>query len=82
MEIKKVGIGSPVVIDGVRLVPIVRTTIGYWQKDGMVSFLGTKRPVSLLAISLSTRVAFAIAGEQVDVKWLIEEVPDIKTVIE
>jgi len=82
MEIKKVGIGRPVVIGSVRLVPIVQTTIGHWQRDGMVSFWGIKRPVSLLAISPSTRVAFAITGEQVPVERLTEEAPDIKTVID
>lgn len=64
------------------MVPVVQTTIGHYQKGNVVSFWGIKRPISLLAISPSLRVAFAITGEQVPVERLIEEASEIKTVID
>lgn len=81
MEKKEVSIGPPIVVGSVTLVPVVRTSISHWQRGGVVSFFGAKQPVSLLVVTPTARVAFAITGEEIPLAQLVAEVPALKTML-
>ncbi len=82
LETQKVTAGPAVVVAGVKLVPVVRTTVGHTELGRGVSFFGSKRPVSLLVISPSGAEAYDMTGAKVSVEGLIAEVPELKTMME
>lgn len=82
MEKEEVTIGSPVTAGGVTLLPISQIRLSHVCGQGWVSFYGTKQPTAILAISASGMTAFRITGEEVPLDQLIEEVPQIRHVVE
>ena len=82
MEKEEIKIEAPFAVAGVTLVPIVKTSLNCWQGKRYLSFLGTKQPVSLVAISPQARRAFRISGEEISLEQLIKEVPGIRAILE
>ncbi len=82
MEKKEVEIGNPMIIGGVTLVPVAKVSLNYWRGNGGISFFGIKRPVSVVVVSQSVKRAFRITGEEVSLDQLVQEVPDIKEILE
>ena len=82
MDKKEVVIDNPVTIAGVTLIPIVMISQNYWQGNGGISFMGVKQPVSVIVVSPSARRGFRITGEEVPLDQLIQEVPDVKEILE
>lgn len=74
----KIAIGQAVSIGDLKLVPIVKTSVSHWRGW----FFVTKQPVSILAISSSRRVAFAMTGESTPAEQLAERYPELKPDIE
>jgi len=82
MEKKEVAIGDPVVVAGVTLIPIAEVSSHYWCGNSGISFFGIKQPVDVVVISSSAKRAFKIDGEEVSLDQLIQEVPDIRAILE
>ena len=82
MEKEKIEPGAPVTIAGVTLLPIVKTRLDYWQGKGGFSSIGIKQPVGIVVISPQSKQAFRISGEEVALDQLLEEVPEIKALLE
>ena len=81
MENREVVVERPVVISGVTLIPVVKVSMNCHSGNG-ISFFGFKQPISVvLALPLMKR-AFRITGEEIALEQLIQEVPDIKEVLE
>ena len=81
MEQEEIKIEAPFAVAGVTLVPIVKTSLNYWQSKRCLSFFGTKQPVSLIVISPQAKKAFHINGEETSVEQLTKEVPGIKEIL-
>ena len=82
MEKEEIKIEAPFTVAGVTLVPIVKTQLNRWQTKDRLSFFGIKQPVSIVVVSPQVKRAFRISGEEVPLDQLIEEVPDIKEILE
>ena len=82
MEKKKVAIDNPVAVAGVTLIPVAKVSLNYWHGNRGISFFGVKQPLSVVVVSPSARRAFHITGEEVPLDQLIEEIPDIKEILE
>ncbi len=78
----KVEVGSPTTAGAVAIIPVVRISLGSGHGSHGLSFWGTKQPIAVLAISPSARKAFRLTGEEVPLDQLIQEVPDIKDILE
>lgn len=81
MEKKEVGIGNPVAIAGVTLIPVTKVSLNYWRSNGGISFFGSKQPFSVIVVSPSEKRAFRITGEEVSLDQLIQEVPGIQELL-
>ena len=82
MEKKEVGIGNPVAVAGVTLIPVLQVSVSYWRGGNGISFMGVKQPVSIVVVSPSAKKAFRVTGEEVSLNQLIQEVPDVKGILE
>jgi len=82
MEKKKVAIDNPVAVAGVTLIPVAKVSLNYWQGNCGISLFGAKQPISIVVVSPSARRAFRITGEEVSLDQLVQEVPDIKEILE
>ena len=81
MEKEEIRIEAPVAVDEVTLVPIVRTSLNWWQHKGRLSCFGTRQPVSLVVVSRQARRAFRIDGEEITLDQLSKEVPGINEIL-
>ncbi|MFC1932317.1 hypothetical protein ACFLXU_01635 [Chloroflexota bacterium] len=82
MEKEEIKIEAPFDAAGVTLVPIVKTSLSYWQGKRCLSFFGTKHPVSMIVVSPQAKKAFRINGEEISLEQLIKEAPGIKEILE
>lgn len=82
MEKKEVGLGIPVAVAGVTLIPVTEVLLNYWHGNGGISFFGVKQPIGVVVVSQSTKRAFRVSGEEVPLDQLIQEAPAVKEILE
>lgn len=82
MEKKKIEIGSPVAVRGVTLIPVIKVSLNSWHHKSGISFFGVKQLLSVAVVSPSEKKAFRVTGEEVPLEQLIQEVPDIKELLD
>lgn len=82
MEKNKITTGIPVTIGMTTIVPVLRTLARCYQLDGSLSIFGNKEPVCILLIRESAITALKTNGEEVPLEQLVQEVPNIKTVLD
>ena len=82
MEKEEVVIGNPLEVAGVTIVPLVKVSLNYWHGNGGISFFSVKQPIGVLVVSVSAKRAFRITGEEIPLDQLIQEVPNIKEMLE
>lgn len=81
MESKAVSIAAPVAVGGVKLYPIVRTSVNCWSNGGRISGSGFKQSVAVLVVSPGATLGLAVTGEEIPLEELIQEVPGIGAII-
>ena len=79
---KKIAVEKPIILAGSTLIPVVRILANRWQGKNGLSFFASKEPIAIGVISPLTKQAFRITGEEISLDALIEEVPEIKDIIE
>ena len=82
MEKKEINIGKPVAVAGVTLIPVSEISLNHWQVKHGVFCTGSKQPVSVVVISPSEKKAFRLNGEEITLGQLIQEIPEMKEVME
>jgi len=82
MEKEEVGTDNPVAIAEVTLIPVAKVSLNYRHDNSTISFFGAKQPVAVVVISGTTKKAFRTTGEEVPLDQLIQEVPDIKEILD
>ena len=82
MERKEIGLGNPVSIAGVTLIPVVRVSLKHWHSKHGASFFGITQPVNVVVVSPSARRAFRITGEEISLDQLMQEAPGIEETLE
>jgi uncharacterized spore protein YtfJ len=58
MEEKEVEIGIPITTGQVTVIPVVESSLNYWQGGSRFSCFVTKHPVAIVVISRSWKKAF------------------------
>ncbi len=82
MEKKEVRTDNPVKIVGATLIPVVEVSLNYWHDKKGIAFFGIKQPVRVVVVTPSVKKAFMVSGEEVSLNQLIQEMPDIKAILE
>jgi len=82
MEKEEIRIEPPFIVDGITLVPVVRSSTGSWQGKNRYSFFGLKQPVCVLIVSSQNKKAFHMDGEEITLDELVREVPGIADLLE
>jgi len=78
---EKIAAGPPITIAGLTLIPVTKVSLRYWSAEGVASFLGIKKPVAVVVVSLQAKRAFRITGEEVSLEQLAQEVPDLEEML-
>ena len=73
---REVNIGSPVMVAGITLTPILEISSSYRHGKRGFAVSGNVRAVGVLITSPSMKRAFRISGEEVTLSQLAREVPD------
>jgi hypothetical protein len=60
-----------------KLIPIVETSLGYWQDRAGVSVFAKKQPIGVVVISSSGRRVITVTGEEIPLEQFFQEYPDI-----
>ena len=82
MEKEEIRIETPSSINGVTLVPIVKTRLNCLQGKKCLSFFAIKQPLSMVVVSPQARRAFRIDGEEISLDQLMKEVPGMKEILD
>lgn len=82
MEKTEVTIEDPIVLDGLMIIPVVSLSLNGWHLDYFTTVCGIKNLVAFLVISPAERIAYRASGEEVSTDQLIEELPDLKEILE
>ena len=82
MEKEEIKVETPTTVAGVTLVPVVKTSLNYWEGKNRSAFFSSQQPLSVVVISKRERKAFRISGEEVPFEQLVKEIPDLETVIQ
>jgi len=82
MESKEIEISKPVTIDGITLIPVTKLSLNCQPIGDSISCFGVKQLVSVVVISPSTRKAFKATGEEIPLDQLLQEVPNMREVLE
>ena len=82
MEEKEVAIGNPVAVAGVTIIPVATVLRNQWHGKRGVSSWGSIQPVSIIVLTPTARRAFSITGEELSLEQLIQEVPEVKEVLD
>jgi len=76
-----ISIDTPVSVNGITIIPVVKLSTGYSLKGGIFAFI-IKQPVAAAIVSASNRQAFRITGEQIPFQQLLDEFPEITDYLE
>ncbi|MDH3600702.1 MAG: hypothetical protein OEU26_13800 [Candidatus Tectomicrobia bacterium] len=82
MEKTEVTIDDPIVLDGLTIIPVVSLSLNGWHLDHFTTVCGVKNLVAFLLISPAERKAYRASGEELSTDQLIEELPDLKEILE
>ena len=74
MEKEELRIDSPVSINGITLIPIVKAIRYCWHIDDSLSGWGSKQPMSIVIVMGEDTRAFRINGEEVSIEEMEYEV--------
>lgn len=78
MEKRKIELGEPVIIEQVKLIPVMRFWLNEQSRGGRFFCFGTKQPVYIIAVTPSEKMVFNTDGEEIPLDKLMIEVPDIE----
>jgi hypothetical protein len=81
MDRKEISIDSPLLVNGVTLIPVVELSLNYRGGNRSIGFFGVKQPIAVVVVSPSTRRAFRISGEEVPLDQLMQEIPSLKQLL-
>lgn len=75
MRKEYLAVEESMIIDGVRITPVVRVSLQYVEIKGACSFYAGKQPVYVVVSSPRGERAYSITGEEVSLRKLAEECP-------
>jgi len=82
MEEKEIAAGPPITVAGITLIPIIKVSLSCQRSSGGISLFGVKQPVAVVVASPQAKRAFTITGKDSSLEQLVQEVPDIKEILE
>jgi uncharacterized spore protein YtfJ len=81
MEKSVVSLDTPVRLNGITVIPVVKVSISYSFAAG-ISIVSIKRPLAVVLKAISGIKYYKITGEEVSREKLIEEFPSIIKALE
>jgi hypothetical protein len=82
MEKKKVSTENPISVNGLTLMPVVKTAIWGWGRRGNAAYAGYKRAVIIVTVIQGIKKAYRTTGEEISLEELVKEYPEVKDRIE
>ncbi|MBM3148879.1 MAG: hypothetical protein FJ008_01360 [Chloroflexi bacterium] len=82
MESKEITVGEPIIIAGITIIPVITTLARCYRLNGSLSVFGRKQPIYTVLVNKTAKRAFRITGEEVPLARLVEEVPQIKVILD
>jgi len=81
MEKKQRVIDNPITVDGITIIPIVHILLNsYIHSDGAFMF-GRKQPDAIIVVSPAGKRAFRITGEEVPLDQIVDDIPELETLL-
>jgi hypothetical protein len=63
------------VVAGVRIIPVVRISVGYTEIQGARSFYAGKQPLYFIITSTEGERAYSVTGREVSIQQVISDCP-------
>jgi hypothetical protein len=82
LEIEEVSAGKRITAGDIKLLPIMRTLVSCQNTDSGIVCSGSKKLVGIVAVSPEWRRAINAAGEDVPVSYYIEQVPEVRDLLQ
>ena len=82
MEKQKITISSPVVIAGITLILVIKSSLNCQGSGSNIFFSGIKQPINVVVAAPSTKKAFNIEGGEIPIDPLLQEVPQLAGILE
>jgi hypothetical protein len=82
LEIEEVSVGEPISVPGAVLLPIVRTSMSCRNINSGIVGSGSKNLVGIVIISSKWKHAINLAGEEIPLDQYIEQVPELKELLQ
>jgi len=82
LEIEKVSAGQCITVGEITLLPITQTSISCQTVNSGIICSGSKNLLGIVVISPKWKGAINVAGEEVPVAQYMEQVPEIKELLQ
>ena len=82
MEIEKTSAGQYIIVGELTLLPIIRTYMSCRNVNHGIVCSGSKNLVGIVVISPKWKGAINVAGEEVPVAQYMEQVPEVKELLQ
>ena len=82
MEIEKMSAGKCITVGEITLLPITKTSINCQTANSGIICSGSKNLVGIVVISPKWKGAINVAGEEVPVAQYMEQVPEVKEILQ
>jgi len=82
LKIEKVNAGQYITIGEITLLPIIRTYISCRNVDNSILCSGSKNLVGIVVVSPKWKRAINVAGEEVPIDQYMEQVPELKELLQ
>jgi len=82
LEIEKVSAGQCITVEEITLLPITQTSISCQTVNSGIICSGSKNLLGIVVISPKWKGAINVAGEEVPVAQYMEQVPEIKELLQ
>ena len=82
LEKEEISAGQLITVGELTLLPIIRTYMSCQKVNKGIACFGSKIPIGIIVISPSWRCVLTITGEEVPLDQYIEQVPEVKELLQ
>jgi len=82
LEKEEISTGQYIYVGELTLLPIIRTYMSCRNVNNGIACFGTKTPIGIIVISPDWRRALNITGEEVPLDEYLEQVPEVKELLQ
>jgi len=82
LEIEEMSAGQHITVGEITLLPVIRTCVSCQNVSSGIVCSGSKNVVGIVAVSPKWKRAINVAGEEVPVSQYMEQVPELKELLQ